>query len=145
VVAVALCVLWVRSRTILDVAGVAPANLLLCVASFRGDIELTLETLSATAREIDRFAIYSMDMSSNVSEQSPSALSYKFNWTATPYGVRIKTPIWLYLAFAILLAAAAAWAPTQWLTIPARFSRRTLLIATTLIAVVLGLGVWLAR
>ena len=48
----------------------------------------------------------------------------------------IKTPIWFVVAMCGLVAAIP-W--LRW-----RFSLSTLLIATTLVAVVLGLGVWLA-
>jgi hypothetical protein len=54
-----------------------------------------------------------------------------------PVQIAVKAPHW----FAIL--ALAAVAATPWLRW--RFSLRTLLIATTLIAVVLGLIVWAAR
>lgn len=53
----------------------------------------------------------------------------------------IRFPHWFpALAFGIL--AASLWIPLRYF---ARFSLRTLLIATTLVAVVLGLGVWAAR
>jgi hypothetical protein len=48
-------------------------------------------------------------------------------------------PQWLLVLSVLLLAAA------PWLRCSARFSLRTLLIATTLVAVVLGLMVWAAR
>jgi hypothetical protein len=45
--------------------------------------------------------------------------------------------------FAITFAAIAALPWLAWL--PYRFSLRTLLIATTLVAVVLGVAVWVSR
>ena len=51
----------------------------------------------------------------------------------------LAVPYW----FLALIAAAFGVIP--WLLWSNRFSLRTMLIATTLIAVVLGLGVWLAR
>lgn len=59
------------------------------------------------------------------------------------YGRSIRTthfPLWFCTALALFFAWGF-WAPHP----PLRFSLRTLLIATTLLAVVLGLGVWLAR
>jgi len=47
------------------------------------------------------------------------------------------------LPFAFPLLAAVGLAIAPWATGPTRFSLRTLLIATTLVAVVLGLIVWL--
>jgi hypothetical protein len=58
-----------------------------------------------------------------------------FDWLSSSDGVSVLLPHW----FAVLLIATLATA----LWIPWRFSLRTLLIATTLIAVVLGLIVWL--
>ncbi len=46
-------------------------------------------------------------------------------------------PLW-FVALPAALLASIAWLPN-------RFSLRTLLIATTLVAVVLGLFVWLAK
>jgi hypothetical protein len=53
-----------------------------------------------------------------------------------PIGARIEIPAWFLILSMILLG------PLPWIR---RFSLRTLLIATTLIAVVLGLIVWLGR
>lgn len=51
-----------------------------------------------------------------------------------------KAPSW----FLVALSGALAFAP--WLPcLPTRFSLRALLVVTTLVAVILGLGVWLAR
>jgi hypothetical protein len=49
----------------------------------------------------------------------------------------IRVPFWL-MAIVTSVLAAAPW-------VPSRFSLRTLLIATTLVAVLLGLIVWLSR
>ena len=61
-----------------------------------------------------------------------------FYFKRTPNGLRLDIPYW----FIVLLSTAIAAAP--WLPWwPKRFSLRTLLIATTLVAVGLGLMVWL--
>jgi hypothetical protein len=54
-------------------------------------------------------------------------------------GWLVSVPYWLSMSF-IATLAALPWMPWSW-----RFSLRTLLIATTLIAVVLGLIVWEVR
>ncbi len=56
-----------------------------------------------------------------------------------PHGVGLAVPYW-WLAWPTSLLALFPWIP--WST---RFSVRTLLIATTLVAVVLGLIVWSVR
>ena len=57
------------------------------------------------------------------------------DWTLPPGFVRSEVPHWALVLSAGVLAGAV-WIPT-------RFSLRTLLVATTLVAIVLGLIVWL--
>ena len=57
-------------------------------------------------------------------------------WSIQPNGFSVLLPHWVYA----ILPAMLAVIPWVW---PKRFSLRTLLIATTLVAVVLGLIVWL--
>jgi hypothetical protein len=52
-------------------------------------------------------------------------------------GIAVLTPQWLLISLVAILAATP-WGRWRW-----RFSLRTVLIATTLVAVVLGLIVWL--
>jgi hypothetical protein len=59
-----------------------------------------------------------------------------FFWEMGPRYVVIQFP----LVLPAFVVVALAWMP--WLRASWRFSLRTLLIATTLVAVVLGLGVW---
>jgi hypothetical protein len=59
-------------------------------------------------------------------------------------GAFIAVPYWFLSLVVIVAAVLPWWRPT----VPAwrpRFSLRTMLIATILVAVVLGLGVWMAR
>ncbi len=61
-------------------------------------------------------------------------------WNDPEFGYGIVTPFWLIATVAVSLAISP-WL-TSW---SKRFSLRTLLIATTLVAVGLGLIVWLTR
>ena len=61
-----------------------------------------------------------------------------FGYLANPNSAAVRIPMWALL-FLSIAASAAPWLPFK------RFSLRTLLIATTLVAVVLGLFVWLSR
>jgi hypothetical protein len=61
-----------------------------------------------------------------------------FAYYASPWETIYRVPHW----FLVLLPATLGVAP--WLRWSKRFSLRTLLIATTLVAVVLGLAVWAA-
>jgi hypothetical protein len=67
------------------------------------------------------------------SENIPS-----FWWVDTGHHRELIVPHWFLAAMFGMFAAAPAVLPSKW-----RFSLRTLLIATTLVAVVLGLIVWL--
>jgi hypothetical protein len=64
-------------------------------------------------------------------------VNQQFDWTANGREIRIEFPTWVPAILAVSLAAAP-W--IRW-----RFSLRTLLIATTLIAVVMGMVIYLAR
>jgi hypothetical protein len=73
-----------------------------------------------------------------------SVLGFKFRDFSNPVNGRIAkgaiVPHWSLILLSATLAAVP-WLP-WWST---RFSLRTMLIVTTLVAVVLGLGVWLTR
>lgn len=144
VVVFVLLLLWLRSRSFIDVAGVTlPANHVFFATSSRGELELTFEETPSNSVDDDgnRFGVQSLDMS-QMFEQYPMRLPFKFAWTNTPHGFRATTPIWLWMLLATL-AALAPWRQALWSNLR-RFSLRTLLLTTTLIAIMLGLFVWLA-
>ena len=62
-----------------------------------------------------------------------------FMWVRGQYGLLIRVPVWCCESILILVAAL------PWLRWSDRYSLRTLLIATTLVAVVLGLAVWASK
>ena len=124
VAAVLLVVLWVRSYLLVDVVDVA------CVARWHGAISR-------------QGTIY---IDSGLS-WTGSATYHKFEWPALEWMVFKNDPevdvkagnVAFPVARLVLLTAACA--PLSWIS--RRFSLRTLLIATTLVAVALGLIVWL--
>ncbi len=60
-----------------------------------------------------------------------------FGWYTAATSIAVRVPCW----FAVLMSATLTAVPwIRW-----RFSLRTLLVATTLVAVVLGLAVWAVR
>jgi hypothetical protein len=72
--------------------------------------------------------------------QYPIGGRFGFNYaTITPFAVVATAPDWFAILFCAILGG------TTWIRWPKRFSLRTLLIATTLVAVVLGLIVWATR
>jgi hypothetical protein len=112
VVAVALCVLWVRS--------------------FSTSCQITAHGVGsyATSAQDGKLIIF----------RSTSPLGFMQRDDRIIYSdshtLKIILPIWIVI-FATSTASGLPWARP-------RFSLRTLLIATTLMAGVLGLGVWLA-
>ena len=72
--------------------------------------------------------------------------AYRESWKLTYFphdgnlgGTPFQSPYWL------LVAVAGLFAALPWIPIPRRFSLRTLLIAMTLVAVVLGQIAWAAK
>lgn len=60
-------------------------------------------------------------------------------WAVFDNGWTVSLPFWMPVLFCSVLA------PLFWRQYTARFSLRSLLVAMTLVAVALGLGVWAAR
>lgn len=65
----------------------------------------------------------------------------RFNFRRLPY-LTIEAPHWFWVLISAMLCFIGA---APWIRSPKRFSLRTLLIATTLVAVLLGLAAWAAR
>ena len=130
IVTVALCLLWVRS----------------CYA--RDEFVVSGKSGTRTTIATDRGGILLMRLSNmrnwdgwKYRSTNPSPLPPKYNWEYTQDRKWLVAPIWGFCiaAFAIAFASVAPWQRA------ASYSVRTMLIATTLVAVVLGLGVWLGR
>ena len=134
-VAVAFAVLWVRSYRTCDTVSIldARSGLYTYLGSNSGTMYLhrsTLEFIPYPGDSVPRFSYTAL----NASE--PQAV-FVWNTNLLQGPVGISFPYWL------LILVAAATAALPWLRY--RFSFRTMLIATTLVAVVLGLIVWAAR
>ena len=148
-VAVLLCVLWVRSYSTLD-----RVSRITAVSTFQVRSYITLETVSrisaGTFQEIGvtSATIYYKKITNVQVVGAPDPTQpwrYKstthywsnvstFSRRVSPDGLVFRMPIW---APAVTLAFVASM---PWLS--PRFSLRTLLIATTLVALLLGVLVW---
>jgi hypothetical protein len=132
---VLLVVLWVRSYWRTDVIEIRKSQYLFTIASANGKI--ALENFDMTNVKGDDFAWAeggSWSYSSG-SPLSPAAPGFPYL-----YYSRFVVPNW----FAIVLLALLGTLPWQpWLRW--RFTLRTLLVATTLVAIVLGLLVYATR
>ena len=141
---VLLCALWVRSYWWMDGVGGDYRGRFTSIGSDSGTINYlstrALVGLVGIGPGFHSFPVTAKSGSEEESSDDESDTAYRFlgfewNWFAD--GVIASVPFW----FAVLIAAIFAAVPwLRW-----RFSLRTLLIATTLVAVMLGLIVWAAK
>jgi hypothetical protein len=134
-VAVALCVLWVRSYWWWDVVVFNRQQNAIDGTSAFGSVGIGIVPKQLPADT--GFFAYEANAPFRKEFYETSTLGFQLQHFAPGQG-RIIVPIWLPIACFLALSAAT------WLRWSSRFSLRTMLIAMTLIAVVLGLGVWLA-
>jgi hypothetical protein len=130
-----LIVLWVRSYTIHDEAWWPRSNVGFVVASVSGHILLSSEESSYVSEEI-----------SIVHEKIDPETTRRFKENVLGFvlehfdnGISIAIPFWLPL-LTIIATTVAPW--IRW---SKQFTLRTLLIATTLVALVLGAIVYAVR
>lgn len=135
VVTVALCVLWVRSYWQIDWLKVGRPTMAASFHSIRGNVLIDIGR--PTVDNVNGYG--SFDRSEDwrfVALDRGTLLGFKFD--RYKGGCQIIAPLWG------LAAVAATFATASFIMVPTSFSLRTLLIVTTLVAVVLGLGVWAA-
>jgi hypothetical protein len=138
VVAVLLCVLWARSYWRSEtIRRVASTTIYTSITSDRGAITLIRN---------DKLYFLSLSLQFaakddwQYSSRTASKLTPSFGYRSAPGDIYLRTPFWaIVLGFAAL--ASGPWIGLlSW-----RFSLRTLLIATTLVAVGLGVAVYTLR
>jgi hypothetical protein len=133
-IAVALCLLWVRSYRTCDTVSIRDARSghFTFLGSNSGTMFLhrsVVETFPYPGSSFPRYSYSAMHTS-----EPQAVFVWNSNFLQGPVG--ISFPYWLPTLVAALTAAI------PWLR--CHFSLRTMLIATTLVAVALGLGVWVA-
>lgn len=139
VLAVALLVLWVRSYYWHDLA-IAPITTTTAfrISSFRGRV--IFDNLPPRS---SRTWIWRADDLGAAEQWRQQDAESKWAWRSLPQPrrthVTIAFPIWSVTLVAVSLTTLS------WLSKAKRFSLRTLLIATTLVAVVLGLVCYIVR
>ena len=136
VACVLMVVFWVRSYWWIDeAAGPTPDGYVIFLASSVGDLEFGRELNNR--REWPSWTVaHGQAQSSN---RWPGARGSKFEWRWSAIGIYCRVPFW----FPVLGAAVCSLLP--WVGRARRFSLRTLLVATTLVAVVLGAIAYAAR
>ena len=132
VVTVLLCLMWVRSYWIWDLIdnGVRPSRG--GMSSVAGRIGGSIAADPAWRTSLSAYKWYA-------TPRQPSQRGYRWlpSFERNKYRIGMGFPYWSLVVFSVTLAS------TPWLRW--RFSLRTLLIATTLVAVLLGISVWLGR
>ena len=121
--AVLLIALWVRSYSCCDIYASSGHNIAFLRGSFCLDATIQFE---ATAGTVVSGKFFPASSPAHLPAETSTIVS-------TDFSIRL-----VFLLVASVAAAALSW-------LPHRFSLRTLLIATTLIAVMLGLVVWAMR
>jgi hypothetical protein len=145
VVAVALCVLWVRSYEWRDNLYSNFFPLTVMISSQQGRCAF-VAFAGGTGDKKSIFATNSWQLTNYMryrkeffpfDHDSNRKLGFDCYYRGVDYW-GVFSPHW-FLAFAAAVGVGLAWKP-----ISTRFSLRTLLVVTTLVAVVLALGVWAA-
>ena len=133
-----LIAMWVRSYWVIEALGrgsrTPSETTKTTVFSNHGTLEFSRRTVQTTQ---EKFPVPDKWTYGTVRPQF--ATKYKFFWLLTNKEFMIQFPTWLPV---ILIAPAAA---IPWLGLKWKFTVRTLLLITTLVAVVMGLVVWAAR
>jgi hypothetical protein len=127
---VLLIVLWVRSYKRVESLCLGTSSGNLSFASYVGRLQVLVSGVPAHSS----FGSQKMDVIPT------DVTTWAFNTESVPFRLIVAAvPFW----FPVLLSATFAAMP--WIRYFRRFSVRTLLIATTLVAIVLGLVVWATR
>jgi hypothetical protein len=133
VVAVLLCVLWVRSYWRCDGVLRVDKSIGQSIASNKGILYVSIfQAFSSPQPNLitgwERFSVV------------PHEIETGFRWSWEPLFKWFQCPHW-FVGLVTAVVAASPWLPLlRW-----RFSLRTLLIATTLVAAVLGVIVYAVR
>ena len=144
VLAVLLCVLWVRSYWWNDgINSPTQGSQFFICQSIRGKVFVGIEeTAHLTIRQGWSFLREPMEkvklptLNKETGETNLDRIGTSWSYSSSRFVVLL--PHWVF----VILFATFAVAPWYW---PKQFSLRTLLIATTLVAVGLGLIVWLTK
>jgi hypothetical protein len=129
---VALVVLWVRSYKRLDIVSNNSYDFLL--NSSNGYVLLSRSGSSGLPGKIDGWNVSTLEAESDL------VVPPSFYWKRSN-DFYVVSPHWVPLSMTAVAAVLVASIPAPLIR---SFSLRTLLIATTLVATMLGLGVWLA-
>ena len=136
IVAVLLTVLWVRSYSIRDTAFWPRSNLGMEINSMKGHVVLFIAFEPFIGGE--QFKIRHAKITPNDESRIKRGI-LGFSYYPQPQATNIHVHFWF---LTLIVVASAA---TPWIRWSRQFTLRTLLIATALVAVVLGVAVYATR
>ncbi len=137
--AVAICVLWGRSYWKWDALKVTLPNHRVGVASIRGTLGIGIGAEPPNQSNPTFAELSSGPITVEMQQYVESITTLGFGFHAPSSGRTVIIPMWVLFSSCL----GAAWACSG--VSPGRFSLRTMLIAMTLVAIVLGLVVWAVR
>ena len=141
VLTVALCVLWVRSYTRHESARFTGWKSLVILTTWQGNGVLLRHRLNPKRPRVQTWRLdsepYASDHNMKLGGKPVTGERVVIARTANAFMMAI--PLWSIFAFTCVLI------PVSWLPFGSSYSLRAMLIATTLVAVVLGLAVWARR
>jgi hypothetical protein len=139
VAAMLLCVLWVRSyETNQTITRISRASVQTSFDSYRGTIQWRRTDYNSIPTLFRPNVVPLGWRYREIPVGRPRPWS-SFVWSMEGLEKSVRVPHWL------LLLVCGVAASSSWIPAPKRISLRTLLIATTLIAVGMGFVVWMSR
>lgn len=139
VLTVLLCALWVQSyRHGLALSWASTSNFVYGGVSIAGEVRYAVVSFP-TLRPI--VPGWTLSAGGDLAHEEP-ALQFgpRFEWSNGRHGLRLIVPHWCLVAIA---ATAFVSSSVLWVPWSKQFRLRTLFIVMTLVAVLLGLGIWL--
>lgn len=133
IVCVLLAALWVRSYAVNEVLGTYSGGMYYSLQCLCGRISVSRSTPNA-GQTVTSWRQPVTEGIRKLAHNRESWMGFQYYYRPRPERLRVKVPIWFLF---MLVASSGALPWLRW-----RFSLRTLLIATTLVAVVLGLVVY---
>jgi hypothetical protein len=143
ILAIAACVLWARSYGWVDYLGTNLfGSLRLSVISLDGRLTVSMDQLALPDQAFAQW--YPADIRdvkmtrADVDDRFSAVAGFGARWSVRPLSTALLLPDW-FVALSLAALASVSWPRWKF-----HFSLRTMLVATTVSAVLLGLIVWAA-
>ncbi len=139
VAAVLLTALWIQSYHNGHLQGYfSPPSDYCCCRSFNGFIVVLRMVSSNSPAQSTGLYTYHVD-------SEPLDIGVSHTWSGFVFDFRSTSFWWIQVPYWFLVAVPSCCSAAPWIRRCNRFSLRTLLVGTTLIAIMLGLIAWISR